>query len=215
MNMKKLYIILLLAGLFLGSQVLADVVTTTRKINKPQTQTQQKPRQIQSGTKNTTPPVTRRTTGNKLVDNIMSCKPYSETMVSDIDGVNFDFKVTIAGWVNNKCRLDFISDVSGIASSFKQIYGVDASQAQISAFAPKVRCEFTKQQLAYVGDSILQEEARKKGANGRMLKDPDEIAFDNFSASDARLMNVLLNDRACTILNANDLGNMLQNLMGF
>ncbi len=213
--MKKMYIILLLVGLFIGSQVMADVVTTTRKINKPQSQTQQKQQNVQTQTRKTTPPVTKRTTGNKLVDNIMSCKPYSETMVSDIDGVNFDFKVTIAGWVNNKCRLDFISDVSGIASSFEQMYGVEASQAQISAFAPKVRCEFTKQQLAYVGDSILQEEARKKGDNGRMLKNPDEISFDNFSASDARLMKILLNDRACTILNANDLGNMLQNLMGF
>lgn len=213
--MKKIYIFILFAGLFIGSQVMADVVTTTRKINKPQSQTQQKQQNVQTQTRKTTPPVTKRTTGNKLVDNIMSCKPYSETMVSDIDGVNFDFKVTIAGWVNNKCRLDFISDVSGIASSFKQLYGVDASQAQISAFAPKVRCEFTKQQLAYVGDSILQEEARKKGGNGRMLKNPDEISFDNFTASDARLMKILLNDRACTILNANDLGNMLQNLMGF
>ncbi len=204
--MKKIYAVLILAGLFIGSQVLADVVTTTRKINKttPTTQQYNKP--------STT---TQRTTGSRLADSVKSCRPYSETMVSDMGGVNFSFKVTIGGWINNKCRLDFISDTKGIASSFEQIYGVSASQAQISTFAPKVRCNFTKQQLAYVGDSILQEEARKNGGDGRMLKNPNQISFNGFSASDARLMDVLMNDRACTILNANDLGNMLQSIMGF
>ena len=32
--MKKIYGILILAGLFIGSQVLANVVTTTRKIKR-------------------------------------------------------------------------------------------------------------------------------------------------------------------------------------
>lgn len=205
--MKKVYGILILAGLFIGSQVLADVVTTTRKINKTTTPTTQ-----QYNRPSTT---TQRTTGSKLADSVKNCRPYSETMVSDMGGVNFAFKVSIGGWVNNKCRLDFISDAKGIASSFEQIYGVSASQAQISTFAPKVRCNFTKQQLAYVGDSILQEEARKNGGDGRMLKNPNQISFSGFSASDARLMDVLMNDKACTILNANDLGNMLQSIMGF
>lgn len=205
--MKKIYGILILAGLFIGSQVLADVVTTTRKINKTTTPTTQ-----QYNKPSTT---TQRTTGSRLADSVKNCRPYSETMVSDMGGVNFAFKVSIGGWINNKCRLDFVSDAKGIASSFEQIYGVPASQAQISTFAPKVRCNFTKQQLAYVGDSILQEEARKNGGNGRMLKNPNQISFSGFSDSDARLMDVLVNDKACTILNANDLGNMLQSIMGF
>ena len=111
--MKKIYGILILAGLFIGSQVLANVVTTTRKINKtPTTQQYRKP---------TTP---SRTTGSRLSDSVKNCRPYSETMVTDMGGVNFGFKVTIGGWINNKCRLDFISDAQGIASSFKQIYGI-------------------------------------------------------------------------------------------
>lgn len=205
--MKKIYGTLILVGLLIiSSNVLANTVTTTRKINKPNTPTQQY---------NKPSTTTQRTTGSKLADSVKSCRPYSETMVSDMGGVNFAFKVSIQGWVNNKCRLSFISDAKGIASSFEQIYGVSASEAQISTFAPKVRCDFTKQQLAYVGDSILQEEARKNGGNGRMLKNPNQISFSGFSASDARLMDVLMNDRACTILNANDLGNMLQSIMGF
>ena len=152
--MKKIYAILILIGLFVGSQVLADVVTTTRKINRPTTQQYHKPTTQQYHKPTTTP---SRTTGSRLSDSVKNCRPYSETMVTDMGGVNFGFKVTIGGWINNKCRLDFISDAQGIASSFEQIYGVSASQAQISTFAPKVRCNFTKQQLAYVGDSILQE----------------------------------------------------------
>lgn len=210
--MKKIYAILILIGLFVGSQVLADVVTTTRKINRPTTQQYHKPTTQQYHKPTTTP---SRTTGSRLSDSVKNCRPYSETMVTDMGGVNFGFKVTIGGWINNKCRLDFVSDAQGIASSFEQIYGVSASQAQISTFAPKVRCNFTKQQLAYVGDSILQEEARKNGGNGRMLKNPNQISLGGFSDSDARLLDVLMNDRACTILNANDLGNMLQSIMGF
>lgn len=209
--MKKIFTILILLGVFIGSQVLADVVTTTRKINKPTTT----PSQQYNKPANTQYKPQQNTTGRKLADSVKSCRPYSETMVTDMGGVNFAFKVSIGGWINNKCRLDFVSDAKGIASSFEQIYGVSASQAQISTFAPKVRCNFTKQQLAYVGDSILQEEARKKGGNGRMLKNPNQISFSGFSSSDARLMDVLMNDNACTILNANDLGNMLQSIMGF
>ena len=56
--MKKIYAILILIGLFVGSQVLADVVTTTRKINRPTTQQYHKP---------TTP---SRTTGSRLSDSV-------------------------------------------------------------------------------------------------------------------------------------------------
>lgn len=205
--MKKLYIILALAGILIGSQTIAAVVTTTRKINKTnQTQTQ-------SYTQNkTTTPVTKRTTGNKLVDNVKTCTPYSETMVTDVSGVNFSFKVSINGWKNNKCYLNFISDTKGIASSFENIYGVSASQADIYAFAPKVQCAFTKQQLEYVGDSILEENARKNG--GKMLKNPSDISLGKLSSSDTKLLDVIMNDKACTILNANDLENMMQSILG-
>lgn len=81
-----------------------------------------------------------------------------------------NYKVSIEGWINNKCRLNFAANISGTNSSFANLYGVDPSTATILSFAPKIQCNFTKQQLEYVGDSILQEQERNHGATNNMLK---------------------------------------------
>ena len=98
---------------------------------------------------------------------------------------------------------------------FKSLYGVDSSQAQIYTFEPKIRCEFTRQQLEYVGDSILQEEERNAGAKNNMLKNPNNISVSssNMSASDERLLDVVINQGACKILNGGDMGKMLDSLL--
>lgn len=209
--MKKFYLfgILLILCIF-GCSVFADVVQTQRPIRRPQAeeQTLQKTnRNSQSSSK----------TGDKLSDSVKMCKPYTETLNTDVSGLNFKFKVSIEGWVNDKCRLDFIAQSTGISDTFKQIYGVDSSMASIFTFEPKIRCEFSKQQLESVGDSILQENERNAGATNNMLKNPMNIempSMSNMSGSDLRLMDVLLNDKACTILNAGDSSGMFESLFG-
>lgn len=218
--MKKFYFIWLLTVLLLGSQiVMADVVTTQRRV-RPQTTSQQKqvPKiapqpKIKVGDEEFTP-VTRET---RLSRSVKSCKRYSESLNSTIGGVDFNFKISILGWVDNKCRVDFVGKSTGINEIFSSIYGVDPSDAEIFAFAPNVRCEFTKQQLNKVGDSILQEEERARGG-GKMLKDPKTIpmpTLSNMSASDLELMNVITNEGACKILNAPDSDAMFNSLFGY
>ena len=184
--MKKFYLFLVL--ILAGGSVLASVVT--QRTPNPNSQK------------------------NKLIaQNIKTCKPYSESMNSDYMGMNISYNLQIKGWVNNKCRLDFEADISGASSSFQNLYGINSEDATVLSFAPKIRCEFTKQQLDYVGDSILQEEERNNGANNNMLKDPNNIQFsmDNLSDSDQKLMDVVLNQKACTIINMADLDNMMRN----
>lgn len=212
--MKKVYLVLLLALILAGGQVLADVVTTKRQINRP-TGVNSHP---QTRTNSRTTVQTQRPSGTKLSNSVKTCKPYSEQLNSNIGGINFAFNITIAGWVNNKCRVDFIAQSTGINSLFESLYGVSPSQAQISTFEPKIKCEFTKQQLERVGDSILQEEERNRGARNNMLKNPADIDISglaNMSGSDAELMNVILNDRACTILNAGNSQRMFESLFDF
>lgn len=209
--MKKFYLILLLILVLACGQVLADVVTTKRQINRPSSN--------QSVPKTTTNNRSiNKTSGTRLSDSVKTCKPYSEQLNSNVGGIDFSFNITIAGWVNNKCRVDFIAQSTGINSLFESLYGVNPSQAQIMTFEPKIKCEFTKQQLEKVGDSILQEEERNRGARNNMLKNPADIDISglaNMSGSDAELMNVILNDRACTILNATDSQGMFESLFNF
>ena len=205
--MKKILSILILAFMFIGLKSFAAVVTE-RKLNRPQQQ-QKQPAQKPAVGK----------TKPDISSSLKTCKPYTETMRADYLGMNVNYKVTIAGWVNNKCRLDFIAETSGTSSSFGALYGVDPSEVSVSAFVPKIRCEFTKQQLEYVGDSILQEEERNAGAKNNMLKDPNGVdlaGLSNLNASDARLLSVVLGSNACTILNleGGDLNNLLQTIMG-
>lgn len=189
--MKKIYLFILVI-LFAGCGAFATVVTQRRV--------------------NPAPPV-QNTKQQKVANNIKTCKPYTESMNSDYMGMNISYNLTIRGWINNKCRLDFNADIKGTSASFQNMYGIEPSDATILSFAPKIRCEFTKQQLAYVGDSILQEDERNNGAYNNMLKDPNNIdlsAFGSLSSADQKLIDVIVNQGACTILNASDLENLLR-----
>lgn len=214
-KIHKFYITGLFVMLLAGSSVLADVVTTQRKINTQPAVKQSAKTYTNKSTSSTavTKSNTKTVTVSRLSSSIKSCKPYSENMKSEYMGMNMTYELKIDGWVNNKCRLNFTAKTSGAGSSFKNMYGVDASDATILSFAPKIRCEFTKQQLEYVGDSILQEEERNNGARNNMLKDPNNISFDNISSTDMKLLDVVLNQQACRILNTEDLNNLMQNLM--
>lgn len=207
--MKKLYIVLLIAGLILGSRGFANVVTTTRKVT-PQTNSSQ-PIVNPPHTPNVV-----QTTRHKLVDNVKDCKPYSENMNADFLGLGIAYKISIKGWTNNKCQIDFSAQTTGISPTFSKLYGIDPSQAKILSYTPKIQCAFTREQLNYVGDSILQEKERNAGATNNMLKDPNDILSSmssGFSESDERLMDVLVNQGACQIINADDLNNFLNNFL--
>lgn len=187
--MKKLLVLLVI--LFAGCGAFATVVTQ-RRVNPENSVSKE-----------------------NLANNIKMCKPYSESMQYDFMGMNFSYNLQIKGWINNKCRLDFDAKAQGASSSFSSLYGIDANDATILSFAPKIRCEFTKQQLEYVGDSILQEEERNGGATNNMLKNPNKLdisTFQNMSDSDQRLMDVVMGQGACTILNMSDLDNVMKNL---
>ena len=155
---------------------------------------------------------------NKLVENIKTCKPYTENLNTNVGGMDFNFSVKINGWIDNKCRMDFAAKSTGINSLFKSIYGVDSSEAMITTFEPKVRCDFTKSQLESVGDSILQEEERNNGAKNNMLKNPADIDISSFiapSENDSKLLNLVLNDRACKILNVDDSNGVFDSFFGY
>jgi len=189
--------------ILLCTRVFANVVTTKRQINPG----------VQRSSSSSQSAVQR-----KLAHNIKNCIPYSESTTFDVSGVNIIFDIKIAGWINNKCRMDFTSNATGASSSFKSLYGIDSSQAEIMAFAPKFRCEFSKQQLAEAGDSILQEEERKHGAGNNMLKHPDNIditQFANMSSNDMKLLSMLTDGTTCKMLNTEDLNGIINSLFGY
>ncbi len=206
--MKKVIFISLFAVIFVCAQAFATVVTE-RKIYK-QTPTGNSVQQAPAANSMSQPPVVTRSK-EKMSNAIKNCIPYHEHLDSDYLGMNVDFDLRIQGWVNNKCVMNFNANTSGASSSFNRMYGVEPSQAEIFAFAPKIRCEFTQKQLEYVGDSILQEQERSVG-NVSMLKDPNSISITNFSSSDMRLLDVVMRQGACVLLNVPDLDNVLQML---
>ena len=206
--MKKIFTLLVtLTLLAVGINAFGEVITT-RRLNKQPTVTQPAP-------KTTT---TQWKGQSKLSDSIINCKPYSENLDTNLGGVNFNFKVRIEGWVNNKCVMNFTANSTGINDMFKTLYGVEPSQATIVSFEPKVRCEFTREHLRTVGDSILQEEERNRGARNNMLKNPADInlsALANPTESDQKLLDLVLNDRACTILNTSDSNGVFDAFFGY
>ena len=147
-----------------------------------------------------------------------TCKPYKEEMDAEYMGIKMHYEIEILGWINNKCTLKFTSKATGIGNSFGKEYGIDPSDANISTFAPNVKCEFSKAQLLYVGDSILQENERNSGSNNNMLKNPNKIEFpefENMTMQDIKLLQVIFADKACKILNLEELKNILRTLTDF
>ena len=151
---------------------------------------------------------------NNMQKSLSMCSPYKETLTTEYMGMNMTYTIDILGWVDDKCVLNFESHISGAGNSFYDMYGVSADSVQVFGFAPKVRCEFTKQQLLYVGDNILEENNR----NRTMLKNPDQIEFpklNEMSFSDIKLLQIILNDRACKVLNADDFMQIFDGLFQF
>lgn len=97
-------------------------------------------------------------------------------------------------------------------------YGVDPSEVNVSAFTPKIRCEFSKAQLLYVGDSLLEENSRSGNPNNKMLKNPQDITFpepDKMQLSDLKLLDVIIRQKACKITNWNEFKSIIQELSDF
>lgn len=204
--MKRFYLILLLGIMLVGTQVFASVVTTKRRIptRQPDSYTQQRrpSSTINNRGRNYKP---QNNKNDQMEYNLKTCKPYSESLYSDLGGVGFNFNIQILGWQNGKCRVTFKAESAGITSMFESLYGVSPDQATIQTFEPKINCAFTREQLARVGDTILQERARNAGATNNMLIDPTTLtmpSYQNASGSDKELFDVLLNEGACQIMNS-------------
>ncbi len=146
---------------------------------------------------------------------IKSCIPYKETLKAQYMGVDMIYKIGIEGWQNGKCILNFETNATGTGSDFMQEYGIDPSEVTVSAFTPKIRCEFTRSQLLYVGDSVLEESSR---GSSKMLKNPNDIIFpepDKMSLSDLKLLDLLLRQKACKITNWNEFKSIIQEVVDF
>ena len=160
-----------------------------------------------------TPVVTR---GRRtLEDNLSVCSPYKETMTTEYMGMKMNYSIEIVGWVKNKCVLNFESKMLDMGTTFEDTYGFEPGTVEVAGFAPKVRCEFTQNQLRSVGDSFLLEE---KTTNRKMLKDPNQIEIPemkDMSVSDLKLLKILLSDRACKVVNANDFLQIFESLFSF
>ena len=93
--MKKFYLMWLLTILLVGSQiVMADVVTTTRKIQRiPETSQQQQTRKrvMPKVEQKITPVTIPATKDTKLSTSVKNCKRYTETLDSTISGGDFNF----------------------------------------------------------------------------------------------------------------------------
>ena len=147
-------------------------------------------------------------------NNLSMCEPYKETMTTEYMGMKMRYNIEIAGWINNKCVLNFDASMLDAGTTFEDTYGFEPGSVEVFGFAPKVRCEFTKKQLLYVGDNILQEKSKDR----KMLKDPNKIEFPemkDMSISDIKLLQIILNDRACKVVNANDFIQIFQSLFEF
>lgn len=157
-------------------------------------------------------------TDTGLTKFIKNCKPYKETLSAQYMGIDMDYEIEIAGWINNKCVINFTSKANGITSSFEDQYGISSQDLNLEVFAPKIRCEFTKTQLLLAGDSILQENERNSGKKNNMLKDPNDITFPEFTElnfSDYKLLQILMTGNACKIINLEDLKKIFSDVLNF
>lgn len=146
--------------------------------------------------------------------NLSLCEPYKEKLSTTYMGFNMKYSIEILGWIKDKCVLNFNADILGLDSSFEDTLAQTSESFEIFGFAPKVRCEFTKQQLLYVGDNILEESKSDR----KMLKNPEEIDFPDLkdmSFSDVKLLQIILNDRACKVVNADDFVKIFQGIFEF
>ncbi len=207
---------------YFWSETKADTQTHIRQNETPKRQTDYniqvrsidipKEQNISLISQTPVPVTTRR---KSLGNNLSVCEPYKETLISEYMGMKMKYDIEIVGWLNNKCILNFQSSMLDAGDAFEKTYGFEPGTVDVVGFSPKVRCEFTSKQLLSVSDSFLLEE---RNPDRKMLKDPNRIEFPelkDMTFSDIKLLKILLSDRACKIINANDFVEMFQSLFMF
>ncbi len=192
-----------------------------RKESPPKVQKQEEPQIVKEDIKQEKSSSNRikKDENSYLSKFIKTCKPYKETLNAKYMDIDMNYEIEIAGWINNKCVINFTSKANGISSDFGKEYGLTPDDIiNIDVFAPKIRCEFTKTQLLLAGDSILQENERNAGKKNNMLKDPNNISFPEFtdlSLSDYKLLQILFSPNTCKILNLEDLKKLFTDILNF
>lgn len=201
--MKKYYILTLAISLFTCSQAMGNLSAPQNVIEKPVTTT----REI---TQNTIPNgEIQSSLTDEFIANLRDCKPYEEKASFNLMGAKISYKIKIDGWVNDFCTYHLSGKINSLGKDLKSSWGIKIKDSEISKIEPQIKCDFNKEQLNSVVDAIIEEDKQNIDQINKMMNDPQATYtipdFNQLSPAEKKLMEIITVDKACTIVNSQEL----------
>jgi len=154
----------------------------------------------------------------RYYSNLRTCEPLHLHHYIDIFGFKLTVKIDINGWnADNKCEYRMTGNIGGIGKDIREVYDVKIADTQIEKIQPKIECNFSKEQLNIIVDAVIARNAKNAEYLQEMLKNPNEKYVSSkkstMTKEEEKLLAMLLEGKACSIPNKDELMNQFSELM--
>lgn len=143
--------------------------------------------------------------------NFRTCEPIHVSQNIEVFGFKMNYAFNINGWVNDKCSYDMNGRISALGKDIRDVFQFTVSDETLAKFEPKIKCDFTQEQLNILVDGVKAMESSTKTSED--LKDATSPAKVR-SPEEEKMIQLLVSGNACVITNQEELMQTLSEIMG-
>lgn len=140
-----------------------------------------------------------------LTSFLKECKPYEENIDVDIFGINFTINIKSDGMVNDKCSYALSGKINSISESTRDEYNIYIPNSEISEIEPKIKCDFTQEQLALLIDTIADKSGDFTTGGASIKNAIYKQKSKQLSTNDEKVISMFEKGNVCSITNKEEL----------
>lgn len=145
------------------------------------------------------------------------CVPMHFNQYLDLFGLKFTFNADINGWNNDKCEYRVLARVDAIGNDIREVFNIKATDEKISQFAPRIECNFNKEQLNTLVDAVISYNKQLAKNSAKMLENPEKRLKSiskkrEYTPEEEKLMLMLTTENVCSIPNKEELMKMIDEM---
>jgi len=216
--MKKIKTAVIIAALLVTTPLITNAIQT-QNINEQQAINKNTSEQVQTLSKSAEQAAVDKVNilTERYMNNLRECVPFHWSQDLDMFGLKASFKIDINGWVDNKCSYNLTGKIGGLGKDVREVFEIPISDEAISKIEPIVQCNFTREQLNILVDAIIARNERNSEQIEKLLENPqaDISSYQKpkLTPQEEKLVQMIVEGKACTILNKDELMQNFTQLM--
>lgn len=215
--MKKIKIIIAATVLLICTPLISNAIQT-QNIGEQQAINKNTAEQVQIISKDAEKEAVDKvnTLTERYLNNFRECEPFHISQSLDMFGLKLSFKMDINGWVDNKCSYYLTGKIGGLGKDAREVFEIPVSDEALAKIEPIIQCNFTREQLNILVDAIIARNERNSEQISKILQNPEaDITPEKpkLTPEEEKLVQMIMEGKACTIPNMNELMQNFSELM--